>query len=371
MDRTFQKRVTFVFGIVLAVAMAASLILPLLSQNVVTQNLQPTVAPTATPLPPVQDVSEVTFDEPYLHPSGLFTISLPTDWTVQNTSNNTSEAQVSLQHGPSNSITEVRLLAPTVELSSLEDLNDVFNEGWLASTWRSYTSWEETTRRVEDGHHIMSFNLELGRQNYISRQEAWYDDNWIYVVRVITPANGADILRHVLQGVGDSLEANAQFIGTPIEWNSYFDDSTQHIIRYPGDFQVTDAADGAPATIAADATTLRVETQSGSITDEDAARAWVTDWRSSAEVQSVEFVEKDRYNGYLVSYTLPTLDGEPQSGLVMLLNGINDQLHVANLSVEGTEADLLDAEENTLNRQYRNIIDTFTLLPDMQVAATE
>lgn len=371
MDRTFQKRVTFVFGIVLAVAMAASLILPLLSQNVVTQNTQPTVVPTATPLPPVQDVSEVTFDEPYLHPSGLFTISLPTDWTVQNTSNNTSEAQVSLQHGPSNSITEVRLLAPEAELTSLEDLDEVFNDGWLSSTWRSYTSWEETTRRVEDGHHIMSFNLELGTQNYISRQEAWYDDNWIYVVRVITPANGADILRHVLQGVGESLEANTQFIGTPLEWNSYFDETTQHIIRYPGAFQVTDAADGAPATIVADATTLRIETQDGSIADEDAARAWVMDWRGNAEVQSVEIVEKDRYNGYVVSYTLPTLDGEPESGLVMLLNGINDQLHIANLQVNGIAEDLLMVSEDTMDSQYRDIIETFTLLPDMQVAANE
>lgn len=372
MDRTLQKRVTFVFGIILAVAMALSLVLPLLSQNagLHTQAI-PTDQPTPTPLPQIQDVSDINFDESYLHPSGLYTVAVPSEWTVANSYANFNEAQVSIEHAPSNSITEVRVMDADMPLEAVEDLDNLFTSGWLESSWRSFASWEETNRFVEDGEHIMSFNLELNNRNFIARQKAWFDDDWTYIVRVITPDLGSDMLLFVLDGVSDSLEPNAQFADTPISWSSYFDDTTRHIIRYPQDFSVTDSAVGAPATIVGDGIAMRVETIAGAISDESAAQDWITSWRSDAEIQTVEPVESDGYTGYLVSYSLMTLDGESEAGLAMILNGSNEQVHVANMQVANESNDLLDDTAFPEGNAYREIIETFTVLPDTAVATAE
>lgn len=372
MDRTFQKRVTVIFGFLLAGTMAISLILPLLTQSTGLNNLTATTQPpTATPLPDIQDVSQISFDETWLHPSGLFTVGIPTDWAVANSYANYNEAQVSIEHTPSTSITEVRVLAPDITIEAVEDLDNVFTTAWLESSWRSYSNWEETNRFIEGDYHIMSFNLQLNNQNFIARQKAWFDDNWVYIVRVITPEIGSEMLRYVLDGVSTSLEPNLQFADTPISWSSYFDDTTGHIIRYPQEFSVTDAAEGAPASITGDNISMRVETVAGNIADESAAQEWVTSWNSSAEIQTVESVESDRYMGYLVSYSLTTLDGESQAGLVMLLNGINEQVHVANMLVDNESNDLLNDEAFPEGNQYREIIETFTLLPDIEIATAE
>jgi len=217
----------------------------------------------------------------------------------------------------------------------------------------------------------MSFNLELNNRNFIARQKAWFDDDWTYIVRVITPDLGSDMLLFVLDGVSDSLEPNAQFADTPISWSSYFDDTTRHIIRYPQDFSVTDSAVGAPATIVGDGIAMRVETIAGAISDESAAQDWVTSWRSDAEIQTVEPVESDGYTGYLVSYSLMTLDGESEAGLAMILNGSNEQVHVANMQVANESNDLLDDTAFPDGNAYREIIETFTVLPDTAVATAE
>ena len=69
----------------------------------------------------------------------------------------------------------------------------------------------------------MDFELQSNNQTFVARQEAWTDGDWIYSVRVVTPANATDTLRYVLEGVVESLEPKKEFAGTPFDWNAYFD----------------------------------------------------------------------------------------------------------------------------------------------------
>ncbi|MGB1287439.1 MAG: hypothetical protein ACPG7F_12950, partial [Aggregatilineales bacterium] len=112
--RKTQQRISLAFGLVLTFAMVASLILPLLTQgfaNSHNNTIQPT--PSAAPtLPPPPAPEEISFDETYLHPSGLFTVALPDGWEPGNSNTTATEAQAQLENPDVQSIIELRMIEP-------------------------------------------------------------------------------------------------------------------------------------------------------------------------------------------------------------------------------------------------------------------
>lgn len=366
------KGLTYVIGIVMTIAMVASTILPLLTNNT-PQSAAPAVEPTAVPpptLPAPPDTSQINFDDTYLHPSGLFTMGIPTGWnpTVSNTSD--GEVRVSLGNSDALSVIETRIISSEEEIADGDSLSTFFSDTWLGQTWRDYTNWEETDRNVtEDNHVVIDFNLTRTQSNYIARQESWVQDGEIYSVRVVTAENAPEELKFLLAGVMTNIDRVEVYADSPFGWSGYFDNVDKHMIRYPETWVVTDAADGLPATIAGEDITMLVETVDVALDSESAAIDWIENWRSGVESLTVEAVEVDGSAGYEVSYKLTTLDGASESGLAVLLNGSDNRLHVANARIGDLDVNL--QTEPAEDYPIGAILETFRLFPDLNVTSTE
>lgn len=375
-----RNRLTVYLGIFLAVMMALSTIIPLLGNQVPQQQQEPTTpTPRPTVPPPISDLSSIQFTETYLHPSGLFTAAIPTGWVPVNEFNTPGEVQVTMNNGQALSVVEIRILRPVgdLDLSSPEGLNTVFTSAWLQQSWRDYNAWLETDRKIEEDRHIIDFNLQRQGQDFIARQVSYSDGTWIYVFRVVTPSNASSVLRHVLQNEIESFSLVERFVGAPMEWNATYDEVNQHLIRYPGDWQLTDYAPGSPISVNGPTGVLRVETSDALIDSPAAASDYVEGLRSGITILSVEEVDLFGTPGYRVAYTLATPDGSTQSGLVVMMTDEDGTLHTANVrltAVEDTDLNAIDPEapETPLEQvQALEITETFSLLPELQLASND
>jgi hypothetical protein len=373
-DKKWQRRTTIFLGIFLSFGMV---ILPMLSQSIGQPQSAPvptvTPAPTA-PAPP--DIAMISFDNEYLHSSGLFMAAIPSGWAVSNEFSNAGEAQLTMQNPNALSVLEVRIIQANegVELDSPNKLGAQFTEDWLRSSWRQYSTWREDARKVEGDQLVIDFNLSRSGQEYVARQVAFTDGTWIYSVRVIMPSNATEALKYVLENEVASFHRVDRFIGAPLDWSSYFDNSSKHLIRFPSAWAVTDAADGTPASIVGINTQMRVET-TAMVDSPDAASAFVATLRTGTQVQTVEAVEQFGLRGYRVSYLVPSLDGPTQSGLVLILNDENGIAHVANVlltDVQNTDLNTVDvtAEDTAQNiKDVYQTLTTFSVLPEIQLSS--
>jgi len=372
-DRRVQQRVTVVLGIVLAIAMGASLMLPLLQQlgvNAAPPAVQPTDVPPPTQPPPIADLSSIRFEEPYLHPTGLFTAVVPSGWSATNEATTANEARVTFNNAAQLSVVEMRVIEPTgdLPLDSVEDLHNVFTNTWLQQSWSSYTSWDEDARRIEGAEMILDFSLERLGQEFIARQVSFTDGTWVYSLRVVTPSNASQMLQFVLNNVRASFQPVEAYVGTPLDWSAYFDNDAKHLIRYPDSWTLTDSAPGAPTSIAGSEGNLRVETIEVPVDSADAARAWVQQARPGADVVSVEeFESLGGIPGYRVAYQLRNLDGATESGLAVLLNA-GGSAHVANMLLSESGIQDLNADElPEAVSSFVATLETFALFPDLQI----
>ncbi len=374
-----SRRFATYFAIFMVVVMGATAILPAFSNNLTTQTIDP-VQPTAAPpptFPPPLPPSSITFDEVYLHPSGIFTIAEPSGWEASAPPDMQEGVRATLSNLDAQSVVQVDVDKPPREdeaaALTLDDVDARFTTAWLQDSWRRYTSWRETgQRRREDDRVIMDFVLTSNNQTYVARQEAWTDGNLIYSVRVVTPENATDMLLHVLDGVAASLTVNEAFVDTPFDWAAYYDSSDQYIIRYPGSWTLADSAPGQPTSISGSGgESLRLETREGAVADEDAARAVVETLRPGAEVLSVQPVTRGEEEGFSVAYSYQTVDGDQQSGLAVLLNGADEQLHVANLRFDGAGVDLNSEEGRASYTHLAEVVDTFAIMPGLTSAEVE
>lgn len=373
-DTRTQQRVTIAIGLLLTFAMAASAILPLLQSatqfTAPVDQAQPTQPPAATvPAPP--DPSTITFNEQYVHPTGIFSAAIPAGYNVTTEYNDEDEAQVVMRNPQQLSVAEVRVLTAN-DAESAEDLNDVFTSDWLQSSWREYTSWDESRRVVNDeGQLEIDFSLRRGNQNYIARQIAYVQDGYVYMTRVVTPDNASEALRHILTNLSETVQPNPAFLTIPLDWEGYYDNANGHLIRFPSDWVLADAAPGVPASITADDVALRVEATDASIASSDDARAYVENNRAGVTIESVSDVEQNGATGYRVAYTLTTPDGAPISGAVVLLAG-ESQTHIADLRVNNAGAvDLNSDDAAETYSELINVLNSFSLLGSEVASADE
>ena len=83
----------------------------------------------------------------------------------------------------------------------------------------------------------------------MARQVAWWDTDWVYSVRVVTPDNQINLLKYLMDNLVKSFKPNRIFAGMPTDWGAYFDPSNNLIIRYPVGWTISDSAAGRPTTI--------------------------------------------------------------------------------------------------------------------------
>ncbi len=372
MQQKTAQRLSAIVGGMLAVIMGLSVVLPMLSQNATTQTQQ--ILPTDVPIPtfpaPIADLNSIQFDQVYLHPTGLYTVAQPTGWLPTEPLSTLDNARSTFSNATQQSIIQVDVDKPVTSPVTLDDVDARWTSSALASSWSRYSSWTETgSRRRENDQIIMDFELKLNEQTFVARQVAWTDGEWIYSTRVVTPENATDELLYVLDKVAASVTPNKEFAATPFDWQAYFDSQDSHIIRYPADWTLADAAPGRPTSITSgNDIAVRVEAQpETTIADEAAARAWVETARPGATILSVEPVTRDAGSGFSVSYGFKNIDGESQSGLAVLLNG-TDKLHVANLRFPGADVDLNSDGGQESNADLAEVMSSFNLLPALNLA---
>ncbi len=373
MSTKTYRRVFIVFSSLMAFAMISSAIIPALSRNVgQTRTEDATPVPTATPFPMPDDLSAVTFDDIYLHSSGLLTVAQPPGWIVSSETNDAYSIKVQMHHPQYLTIIDAYVEKPSVVPETPEMLDAYFTEAVLNNSWSSYTSWEEMgVRRIEDDQLIIDFQLMMGNSEYISRHIAWTEGEWIYVVRAVTPQIGRDLLLHLIDGLIPTLHVNEELTGTPLAWSAYFDSSDKHILRFPQNWTLADEAPGLPASIEGmDGVVLRVEAQEGAVADADEALSWVETSRSGIEALDVEELEQGGFSGFAVSYSYTTVDGERQSGLAVLLNGPQNKLHVANLRLRLADVNFHSDEAHEVYAILWQVMDSFRLMPDLDVVGT-
>lgn len=368
MNRT-TKTLTYVIGIIMTIAMVGSLILPMLSGNIGQAEIdaeaaRPTPLPEPT-LPAPPDTDSISFERAYLHNSGLFTIGAPTGWIPSAGSNTSNELRASLTNASLLSVIEVRIGKNDAGLADTAALSAFLDNTWLGHSWSGYSRWDETSRKITDSGIVqIDFNLSRGRSHMIARQESWLRDGDIYSVRVVMAENAPQELKFILQGVADSIERLPIYADAPFGWDVYFDNTDKHIVRYPADWEVTDAAEGVPATIVGDGAALVLSTVDEAVSSDEEAIDWIQNWRSGVMARTVEAVEVNGSAGFKVSYRLSTLDGESESGLAIMLNGPDNRLHVANLRLKDINEDLLTADANEY--PWIATIDSFRNLPELQ-----
>lgn len=337
------KRASIILGVFMAIVLIAGVIIPLFTNNLTTTTTTQTSTDTPAPTfpPPVSDFSTISFDQYYLHPTGLFILPQPTGYEVSQPNTSQTIAQVNLVNSSALSVIDAYVEDPGGPITA-EELNARFDQATLAQSWARFSTWNELSRRMDGESLIIDFDVALQGQTYVARQKVWTDGDWIYVVRVLAPDNATNFLVYILDNLASRLQPFKQFIGTPFSWQSYYDHTLNHIIRYPSGWTVTDSAPGRPASITGTSgELLRVEARANTtIADEAAAREWVESQRSGATVLSVAPVTRDDASGFSVAYTFATVDGAPQSALAVLLNDSDGTLHVANLRFSADNVDL-------------------------------
>ncbi len=359
-----RNRNYVIFCIVMVVVLGLSAFAPLIPNN---QNTQTAVPPTPTEPPviptPISDLSSLSFDNRVVSESGLFSVAVPTGWEVGSNVGTTNEAQMTQRNANANSVIETRVILPPVPITDIAGVEAYFNDSWLQSSWRDYTTWNKSGDEVVGDNYIADFSLERTGTEFIGRQEAWTDGTWLYMVRVVTPTNASDMLIYILNGVKQSLTPNTQFVGSPFDWKSYFDTTYKYLIRFPQTWAVTDSASGKPTSLAGDGATIRVETIAAIVADADAAQAWV-ETTYGATVTSVEPVERFGNTGFAVAYQVPNVDGGTSSGYAVLLaNG--DQVSVADLRLPAANVDLNIIAADSQYSSWKAILDTFGIFPDI------
>lgn len=373
------RRASIYLGVFLAIVMLGGVFLPLLRNNSATTQEIPN--PTSTPLPtfppPPSDLTAIRFDQYYLHPSGIFAIAQPEGWTASEPNRGAAIAQVNLINNATLAVVDSYIEDPATTITA-DQLSDHFSESVINTSWANFTSWTESSRRLENERLTIDFTVTLQGRTYVARQEAWTDGDWIYVVRVLVPENATEMLRYLLENFVASLRPLTIFQGTPMNWSAHYDPNASHIIRFPQEWAVTDSAPGRPTSITSnDGILLRVEARAGAaVADEAAATAYVEGTRSGVTVTSVVPVERELGQGFSVAYGYTNVDGDQESGLAVLLNS-GDTLHIANLifptggvdlNTISAQVDTTSASSDALSPVLAQVMGTFNVIEPINLS---
>jgi len=392
MNSNSARRASIILGVFMAIVLLGGTIIPLITRNqtTTTQTVDPTDVPTPTYPPVITDYTGISFDKVYLHPTGMYTIPEPTGWEVSSPSSNVGIAQVNMINQTQLSVIDAYVQDAEGTITP-QDLDARFTRETILATWSNFRDPIETNRSFENDILTIDFRVGLANgQTYVARQNVWTDGEWIYVVRVVVPENATEMLRYLLANLTGKITPFKQFATTPFNWAAYYDSVTNHIIRYPQGWTVTDSAPGRPTSIAGTSSeALRVEARAGvSVADEAAATAWIETERPGAAVLSVAPVTRGEVSGFSVAYTYADVEGAPQSGLAVLLNGV-DALHIANLHFPGANIDLntvvapvepaaeatelpglLAGGTDSLEQTLAQVMASFQLLPTLNLSAS-
>jgi hypothetical protein len=348
----------------------------------------PTVAPGGT---------QITADYTYFHSSGLFSLPHLVGWDPApsgqgqsaetriepvGTPGTPGSSQVSLVgvtfiNGQALSVVHAYIEKdPARSAQTFDQLSQYYTPDILSQAWSNFTGgWKELNRHAEGDVLVINFELYLDNGTYLARQLSRFDQGWLMILRLVVPNNNPALLDQLQQVVMPGYRLWPQALTTPLSWNAVADYAAGYLIRYPPDWRVLDGSPNRPYTVAGllgpDSITLTTRAEPGrTVKTEDEARAWIKATWPNATVQTVKPETHGDAAGFAASYISPDADGNKRSAAVVLLNGANGTLYIANEQSSARDQNLLDEANQAISPDLARVRSTFTVLPVSQLVPT-
>ncbi len=325
---------------------------------------EPTLGPVAFPTPD-PDGPGLTLAQLAVHPAGTFVIAQPAGFTSASTASAAIHS-LSLVDTTRYAVVHAYLQQHTgpQDLSSLDAYNSA---AALAGTWSEYDGWAETGREQAADRLVIDFTLDLGENTYLARQITWVVaelPTYAYVLRFVVPDNYPALLGELELLIIPSYRAIPEALTVPLGWPGAVSMAGGYALRYPPEWTLIGDTTGSIVTLTTpEGGTLTLSSAAGQVASEEEARAWAEASRADARVLAVAPLARTLGDGYAVSYAFSTTDGDPASGLSLLLNGPDGQLKSATLRLDMADADLLAADGRATYAAVWQALDTFSPLP--------
>lgn len=263
---------------------------------------------------------------------------------------------------------------PSRKATTLQQLDQYYDKANLDQAWSNFKGgWTELNRRTEGDLFIINFELRLDQNTYLGRQISRFNQDWLMVLRLVTPNNNPALLDQLQNAILPKYRIWPQTLSAPLSWSAITDYAAGYLIKYPPDWRKVDGSIGRPFTVSgtlgSDTITLVTRSEPGkSVKSEDDARNWIKASLPNATVQTVKAETRGDTTGFSVSYTIPDADGNQQSAVVTLLNGAQGSLSIASLQSSARGQNLLDENNKAISPDLALVRGSFmTLLPDQLV----
>lgn len=335
----------------------------------VTPGVVPTPRPTRITVPtPEPDGPQLTLGLPQIQNNGFFQVSVPNDnWVARGNEYDASipRVRISFLNGPRLAVIDT-LLQFGVNYPSLQALSEDFlTDSYFLTAWQEYDGFTETDRTL--GNTVtVDFDLVANEVEYLGRQIAWLDQDWLVMVRVITPANNPQLLEVLSQMVTPTFVVYEDQRGSQPSWGAYYDQEQSFLVKHPYWTKVSGSA-GTPAVLEDPLTSARLlirRFQATPLESLDEAESYVTgSLRQGASVVASQVTTRQFGDGFLVSYADTDTEGNAVSGLAALLNDSEGNLLVADLRLPEGGVDLLSVSQDPNRQVLREVIDSFMILP--------
>ena len=319
--------------------------------NVSEPILLDTPQPTKVVFPTPDSDPRLVGELPYIHSSGFFQTFQPAgaDWSFDEGEEGEPYARVVIQSGQRLAVIH-NYVQKGINYDTVESLSqDHLNESYFATAWTDYTSWQETNRQLSQNTVTISFNLAAAGNEYLGEDITRMDTGWLYVTRLVVPANNPALLEELHNLVLPNFMGFHDLQTLPLLWPAWTDQSLGYALKHPPHWQHVAGDMGRPVTFKVasedNALTIRVFTEPERTLDSlEAAEMWVTDTEPTATILDSAPVERETGSGYQVAYNYTDSAGDAHSGLMVLLNNGAGTLFVASLQFEQPDINALDAE---------------------------
>jgi hypothetical protein len=338
-------------------------------------NATPIPARTLTPTPfivpsPEPDGPQLTLNaEPSFQINGLFQITTPVGW---NTFSSTFETDVAMARLSFRNIERLSvieaLLRYGVNYPDLQAVSDeLMNDSFLVSAWGDYDGFTETGRTITGEQIIINFDLSANQTQFVGRQVAWMEGDWLYMIRYVVPSNYPALLDAVDALVSPTFIGYEDQRGKTPTFSSYSDPDQGFLIRHPAWTQVS-GNPGSPAVLEDNVSQARLFLRTvdlAALESLEAAQAYLANkLHPGAQVLSSQAAARAFGEGYLLSYSDRDSEGDPIAGLLALLQTPGGQRYaIADIRLPVGEVDLLSLDEGSPYQALRDVIDTFMVLP--------
>ncbi|MEP7285248.1 MAG: hypothetical protein ABI947_05715 [Chloroflexota bacterium] len=333
--------------------------------------------PTPTPVP-----GQIKPDYYYVHSSGLFSIPHLEGWDqtpagqeekADTPNSSYGRAGVVFKSTPDDGVIYVFAeKGPFSDYKAMRDLEKLYTKPFLDQVWVNYSSWTETTRRFSGNRFAIDFKVVFNNKTYLARQIARFESGSLVTLQLIVPDPNLTLLNRLDYALWSTIVFYPQEANTPVTWGSTLDSENEYFIKYPSDWAKTEGDPGSGSliegTLQGTHYTLTTKVDSGkSARIEKQARDVVTALHPDAKILAAQVQRNGSANGFVVSYSVPGTGSKAQSGVIILLNGINGKLYSADLLAAGADMNMLDTTDKTVPPEVAQIVSSFLIFPPLQL----